>query len=313
MSINIAFHRGAGRHRQRSVRTGFTLYELLVAVLAIAALVTVAAVMMPRRRCGAPSTRLVCASNVKGLGTSLAIYANENQNSVPMPAFDETRVGGILYTIAPGAGQGTRLSPGRTQPSVGGAGGAVELSTTRSLWMLVRSGDITTHQFICPTSGDVPENADRIDAYYDFSGYKHVSYGLQVPFGPPETRPRMRWAGADNRMVLAADKGPYVDATISVPPEGLTETSELKAWRPFNSRNHGGEGQNVLFADGHVSFARTPIVGIDLDNIYTAALDNVNASSRIRGESPWVRNAHPFAPRDAEGKPIASTDTLIYP
>jgi len=35
-----------------------------------------------------------------------------------------------------------------------------------------------------------------------------------------------------------------------------------------NSANHGGEGQNVLFLDGHVGFFPTRAVGIDGDDIY---------------------------------------------
>jgi prepilin-type processing-associated H-X9-DG protein len=35
-----------------------------------------------------------------------------------------------------------------------------------------------------------------------------------------------------------------------------------------NSANHGGEGQNVLFLDGHVLFHKTRNVGVDGDDIY---------------------------------------------
>ena len=35
-----------------------------------------------------------------------------------------------------------------------------------------------------------------------------------------------------------------------------------------NSPNHGGEGQNVLFLDGHVNFCKTRNVGVEGDDIY---------------------------------------------
>jgi prepilin-type processing-associated H-X9-DG protein len=38
--------------------------------------------------------------------------------------------------------------------------------------------------------------------------------------------------------------------------------------RMGNSTNHGGEGQNVLFLDGHVLFCKTRNVGVDGDDIY---------------------------------------------
>jgi prepilin-type processing-associated H-X9-DG protein len=176
--------------------------------------------------------------------------------------------------------------------------------------MLVRSGEETVKQFICPDSGDKPDETENLDLYYDFTGLSNISYGYQVPFGPTTTRPR---EGADSRMPLAADKGPYVDATVGPPGTELTLTSEAKAWRPFNSRSHGGEGQNVLYADGHVTFERRPIIGVDGDNIYTVALDNLTEASRVIGESPWRRLAHPLQPVDAEGVLLASTDSVIFP
>jgi len=304
---------GAG-NRRTSPR-GFTLLELVVVVLIFGAVVWAAILMLPRRR-GTPSTRLVCAANMKGIGTTIKIYANENGGAWPMPAFDESGIGSIRYTVPVGGGQGTPQSPNRAQRSVDGPGGAVELSTTRSYWMLVRSGDITVRQFICPSSGDVDDPTRRIEHYYDFTGYANVSYGYQVPFGLKSSHPR---EGMDNRMVVAADKGPYIDATAAVPSADLPlaasypSSPELKAWRAFNSKNHQTEGQNVLYADGHAMFERTPIVGVDNDNIYTAATGDGSTGSWLSGESPWVQNRTPHTIFDRDGAPLASTDSVIFP
>jgi prepilin-type processing-associated H-X9-DG protein len=294
---------------ERARRRGITLLEVII-ILALAALVV--AVLLPSLGTGdrRGGIRLVCAANLKGIGTSMKLYATDNLEAWAMPAFDESAVGTIRYTVAPGSGAGTAASPGRAQLSVGGPGGAVELSTTRAYWMLVRSGEVTVKQFICPYSGDEPDETENLDLYYDFTGLSNISYGYQVPFGPTTTRPR---EGADSRMPLAADKGPYVDASVGLPGAGLTLSSEAKAWRPFNSRNHGGEGQNVLYADGHVTFERRPVIGVDGDNIYTVALDNLTEASRVIGESPWRRSAHPFQPVDAEGVLLSSTDSVIFP
>ena len=68
--------------------------------------------------------------------------------------------------------------------------------------------------------------------------------------------------------------------------------SSPKDWRPFNSANHGGqsngEGQNALYADGHSSFLRTPLGGIDSDNIYTLMGEqwDIEGFNRIHGYSP---------------------------
>ncbi len=292
---------------ERQRLRGLSLIEVAVVVVILGVILAILLVVLPGPR--ELSRRLVCSANVKGIGTSAKIYANDHRGRWDL-AFDETAIGRIKYTGLIGGGRGTPVSPSRTQPSRGGRGEARELSPTRAFWQLVRSGSATVKQFICPTSSDVPDGTDNIGAYYDFAGYENISYGFQVPFGPRAT---IATEGTDNRMPLAADKGPYVDANIATPPPDLGIDALPGKWRLFNSPNHSGEGQNVLFADGHVSFQKTPIVGIDHDNIYTISLDNIHPASRIVGESPWRRNAHPFAPVDALGRLIAGTDSVIFP
>lgn len=298
---------------RRSKQNASTLIELFVVVMCLAVLIGVLLITTKRNR--RASSGLVCMSNLKGIGTSCKIYANDNIDQWPVPPFDETIVGRIDYTVKIGGGDGTMRSPSRTQPSVSGAGGATKLSVTRSFWMLVRSGDVTLKQFVCPKSGDTPDPAARIEDLYDFAGYAHISYGFQVPFGPGGTRAT---EARDNRMAIAADKGPYVDAAAKPPvadptlietDPALFTVADLTLWPAFNSPNHGGVGQNVLYVDGHASFVRVPTVGVDHDNIYTVALDNSTYAGIVIGESPWKRSAHPFmaAPE------ASSTDSVIFP
>jgi len=295
------------RNRHRCIqhpRRALTLIEGLAVALALAALAFF--ILRPSSSRPGLSRRLVCSANLRGIGTSMKLYANDNYDTWATPGFDESAIGSIRYTVPVGSGKGTDRSPSRAQPSRSGQGGATELSATRVPWMLVRSGEVTVTQFICPASGDEPDPTDHLEAYYDFADISNVSYGFQVPFGPRPTRAG-EWM--DNRVALAADKGPYKNATVPTPHSGLDLDSAPMDWRPFNSANHGGEGQNVLFADGHVTFAKTPVVGVDGDNIYTVALDNTDLSSRMIGESPWVRSAHPYL---APGQ-NASTDSVIFP
>lgn len=298
-----------GRLKKPGVSLGLTLVEVMIvlAVLVVLALLILFTPISHRNR--GVSRRLICASNLKGIGTSAKIYANDFGEDWPMVGYDESRVGSIRYTVPAGGGAGTVQSPDRTMPTTSGPGGAREVSVTRAYWQLVRSGDVTVEQLICPFSGDEPDPTVDIERYYDFASPKNISYGYQVPFGVRSSRAR---EGVHNGMVLAADKGPYVNASVPT-PANLTVSSPRDAWRSFNSPNHGGEGQNALFADGHVSFMRTPIVGVENDNIYTVALDNISLAARVIGESPWVRSAPPFTAIDAEGKHLASTDSVIFP
>ena len=73
----------------------------------------------------------------------------------------------------------------------------------------------------------------------------------------------------------------FVADVLAVRPD-----SPRSALRLGNSNNHNKLGQNVLYADGRVDFAGSPLVGISGDNIYTTknhsvvdspadALDNI--------------------------------------
>jgi len=308
----------------RKVRKrAFTLIELLVVVAIIALLISILLPSLSRAR--ELSKRLVCGAHLKGLGTSFKIYANENTERWPCPPFSETAigVGGIEYVNQiggpPGAHPRSEISHTAGEP--GGFTPTSRLSTTRALWMLVRSGEVTVKQFICPSTGDTPDDTEEIDRYYDFKSYSRVSYGYQVPFGPNDTRPS---ENVDSRMAMAADRGPF---TLANTPSGwpssftsLTINSAPNEWKRLNSGNHGGtgsgEGENIVFGDGHNEFVRKPIAGIDNDNIYTLMDSNATEQGRILGKAPWENtpghNPYPGENTFGTGK-YASSDSLVYP
>jgi len=315
---------------------GFTLIELLVVIAIIALLISILLPSLSRAR--ELSKRLVCASSVKGIGTSAKIYANDNQEKWMIPAFKRGNIDGegidylapqssVVPPNDPGEVGSEREFESTSETPIAPNAGSPAVSVTRAYWMMVRSGDITVKQFVCPSSGDSEDDTENLDLYYDFQEVGNISYGYQVPFGPRDTQAR---EGMDNRQIIAADKGPYyrpapVPDFLSAGQTGgpITLEDSPKNWRNFNSANHGGqsngEGQNALYADGHASFLRVPAAGIDSDNIYTLMLNtwDVSGENRIHGDSPHISAAsNPYPGQDAFGTGAgrySSTDTLIYP
>ena len=320
----------------------FTLIELLVVVAIIALLISILLPSLSRAR--ELAKRSVCASNLRGLGQAMHIYSNENTEWFPnhyyagvpgntAPATSTQRyvgaMGSEVYSIAKMTGNLATSSPTSSHPS-------------RSLFLLVVGNQSTPGQFICPSSGDTEDDlrnrgTDAAGATggeaaaqpgrnrFDFRGYPYLSYGYQVPYGR-RGKPNQK---LDVRMIVSADKGAYYaagaehtgtqttpDALSGVIPPGTTFGSDVATilrksnddWRPYNSQNHNGEGQNMLFVDGHADFSRRPIAGVNNDNIYTAM--NTNG---FTNQLDSLLGAIPNGTTSNQLNALTNTDTYIVP
>ena len=303
-------------------------------------LLLLVAVLLPSLSRGRElAKRSVCGANLRGVLQGAHIYANDNVEWFPVhysgaepgpdgaaPAETNHRYIGTMGShgfLKISQPTSPTISPARSHPS-------------RSLFLLVAQGYDTPARFICPTS---PDQADELRNYggdsprgddsaaqpgvnrFDFRGYDALSFGYQMPFGRRGT-PR---AAMDVRVVVAADKGPYFKAgsgglfrttdDAAVPgngaPRDLGRTFEElvrapeAAWRPYNSRNHGGEGQTAGFLDGHADFVKRPTVGLNNDNIYTPADDFTNPLAAMIGRDPGED--------DGRYGPLTNTDSVIIP
>ena len=253
-------------------RKGFTLVELLVVIAIIALLM---GILMPAlARVRQIAFRMVCGTNLSGIGKAMLIYANDYEDELP-------RAGGRNSTWAMSIPAWDALNRFNAY-GVGtdGSGGTANISSC--FYLLVKYAEVTPKSFICKGDSGVSEfkpseygivDRDLIDLW-DFGAYvdetnnasAHCSYSYHVPFGLYALT-----TSSEPGMAVAADRNPWMDSPgasakdISLfDPDGGKEAIQIG-----NAIAHQEDAQNVLFLDIHVSQEKRPFCGINDDNIYT--------------------------------------------
>ncbi len=250
------------------------LSRLEVFVVLGTVLLAFAVVIPGLRKVRGDGDRTVCASNLAAIGKAIAAYAADSNGRFP-------RSGG------PGCVWGWPVEwrasrrPIAFRTAADGSGGWATVSS--SLYLLVKGSYATPESFVCPGDKGATEfllaeetlpYADfRLADAWDFGSEpsRHCSYAYQFPFGPFGLT-----KNSDPRMAVAADRSPWflrpgdpsakpIPFKPDIPPFNGTTKEALAG----NATQHGGEGQNVLFVDGHVDFKERAFCGLDHDNIYT--------------------------------------------
>jgi prepilin-type N-terminal cleavage/methylation domain-containing protein len=320
-------------------RKGFTLIELLVVVAIIALLISILLPSLGRAR--ELAKQAVCRANLRGIAQACHIYSNDNKEWFPVaPHQPSTATGsndqtlGVRYVGM----MGRQMLAGPLQPGQTGGGTTWDpqnVHPSRSMFLLISGNQSSVKQFICPSAGDTEDDLRNSSGgtpvaaqpginRFDFKGFPFVSYGYIMPYGR-FAKPR---TDLDPRMPIGADKSPYftqgarqpsgavIDALVTpaITFSGVNWAQNIQTvlsatqdqWRPYNSRNHAGEGQVIMFADGSADFRKRPIEGINNENIYTFG----NANNL----TDPVQSVIGRTPGEAQDQgPAFDTDSFILP
>jgi prepilin-type processing-associated H-X9-DG protein len=231
------------------------------------------------RIASAASDRKTCFDNLRQIGQAMQMYANENRGSFPR----------TVYQV----GNGSPTPVAYTAPTARdpfGPGGPAPNDVTAALFLLLRTQDISSKYFVCPAApvgepwnfgGKTPADVSN------FPGRQFLSYSYANPYpSKAAVDAGFRFNGTlPPDFALAADMNSGMQSLATVRPNaGATQM------RQVNTRSHDGEGQNVLYADGHVEFQNTVFCGMhrtpaggppERDNIYTANIHVGSPSSII--------------------------------
>jgi len=301
-------------------RKGFTLVELLVVIAIIALLM---GILMPAlSRVRQIAFRLVCGTNLSGIGKAMLIYSNDYEDGLP-------RSGGRNSPWAAKIPNWQAVDRfGAYGVSANGEGGVGSISSC--FYLLVKYAEVTPKSFLCKgdtgTTEFKPANygagaRDLIDMW-DFGPEprEHCSYAYHMPFGLYALT-----TSGEPGMAVAADRNPFIASPMAEPKNIslFVPGGGRDAVKAGNAITHQEDGQNVLFLDSHVSFEKTPYCGINDDNIYTywdggdirrGGVPVITSEPQSRTDSMVVHDAEggPTGPDQPKGRTCFVADTPVW-
>ena len=281
-------------------RKGFTLVELLVVIAIIALLM---GILMPAlARVRQIAFRLVCGTNLSGIGKAMLIYANDYEDELPRaggPQSTWVQPGGVVWNA------GNRIQA----YNLGAGPGVATISSC--FYLLVKYAEVTPKSFLCKGDTGAREfkASDEIPGVeaiqlWDFGAtpVERCSYSYHMPFLAAGQSYALT-TSSEPGMAIAADRNPWQkDASGTERPDSAPGNEP--SWQLFakttretikagNCLQHQDEGQNVLFLDGSERFEKSSACGIDDDVIYTFQ------DASWKGAQPGTGNNRPTTRRDS--------------
>jgi hypothetical protein len=265
---------------------------------------------------GESPLRTPCTANLGQICKAMLVYSAGNENKFPTVPLGRGHIVGEDQTvdnIMLNAEENpfTDLAPDGNR------------SISQNLWLLVRDNYIQPELVLCPGVRKQPKiNMSERDqrtgkigpkCYVDFQWKKPdgtISYSFVQPwskFTNGHSTAKTWHADLDSRVVIGAD------ANNGSQPDFKADSLPLryKDMKQFvNSTNHSGDGQNVLYGDGHARFEKSAYVGINGDNIYTALPADYTGKP---GDTAGILSVRPRDPFDPKINKPDEWDTVLIP
>jgi len=287
-------------------RWGFTLVELLVVIGIIALLISILLPSLNRAR--ETANRVKCANNLKQIGLAISLYTNENHGAYPRTYY----ASGGSSVVGAGNDQYSAADPFSTIVTPNWANTSIN-NVPSCLFLLLRTEDLNAAVFNCPSTNTNPDNfggsnliaVNRSNWSAPMSTVLSYSYSDPFPGTTTQHLGQLKMTSSiDTTFAVAADINPGTSSSNGSDNVLLINSSSSAAQQRLgNSNNHGKDGQNVLFADGHVEFDQNCLAGTNHDNIYT-----VNTAGFANGPAvmPAFDGANAWPPLD-------NTDSFMLP
>jgi prepilin-type processing-associated H-X9-DG protein len=264
---------------------GFTMIDLLAVIFIVCMLSSVLFSAGALTRSREIANRVKCASNLRQIGQACMLYANENRGNYPR----------TLYKPGEAVTQYTGVD---AKDPFAKDGAPKANDVTAPFFLLIRTQDITPDVFACPSTDATPVKFDGAKSAQDFSNFKSeenltYSYANAYPDAKAVNTGYKLNVTLTAEFAMAADMNPgtFGESDVTTAKGPKDATAAAADMRKANSLNHRGDGQNVLFGDGHVEFQQNPFCGVKRDNIYTVSGSDDGSkttSDKIAASPAWA-------------------------